>query len=352
MVELVYVARIPGRTARRTRANQMTVAFPARRKRAFITGITGQDGSYLAELLLAKHYDVHGIKRRSSCFNTERVDHLISDWHERDVSFFLQFGDLSGAPSLSKLLDRIAPDAIQHLGAQSHVRVSFDIPEYTGDVTAPGTTRLLDAIRETGIPTRFYNAASSAMFGQAYECPQTETTPFRPRSPYGCAKLYSYWMTVNVREGYGLYAVNGILFNHESPRRRAHSPRNAGKTVPRQSGWRTRLGFHARICRDRLIVAGTWACATAFSFTGKLRRGSEIRILTAAAKYVVLSGEILHSHKRNAKPSLNLRAIVTCLQADFPFWLDSADAPRRVFDKLMLAHEPPTPPRSEFEFLL
>ncbi len=197
----------------------MTVAFPARRKRAFITGITGQDGSYLAELLLSKNYEVHGIKRRSSSFNTERVDDLISDWHDRDISFFLHFGDLSDATSLSKLLDRIAPDEIYHLGAQSHVRVSFDIPEYTGDITALGTTRLLDAIRETGIPARFYNAASSEMFGQAYECPQTETTPFRPRSPYGCAKLYSYWMTANAREGYGLYAVNGILFNHESPRR-------------------------------------------------------------------------------------------------------------------------------------
>jgi GDPmannose 4,6-dehydratase len=197
----------------------MTVAFPARRKRVFITGITGQHGSYLAELLLSKNYEVYGIKRRSSSFNTERVDHLVSDWHERDISFFLRFGDLSDATSLSKPLYRIAPDEIHHLGAQSHVRVSFDIPEYTGDSTALGTTRLLDAIRKTGIPTRFYNAASSEMYGQAYECPQTETTPFRPRSPYGCAKLYSYWMTVNARDGYGLYAVNGILFNHESPRR-------------------------------------------------------------------------------------------------------------------------------------
>jgi len=183
----------------------MTFAFPARRKRAFISGITGQDGSYLAELLISKNYEVHGIERRSSSFNTERVDHLVSDWHERDISFFLHFADLSDATSLSKLLYRIAPDEIYHLGAQSHVRVSFDIPEYTGDITALGTTRLLDAIRETGIPARFYNASSSEMFGQAYECPQTETTPFRPRSPYGCAKLYSYWMTVNAREGYGLH---------------------------------------------------------------------------------------------------------------------------------------------------
>src|SRR5579863_2353340 len=201
------------------RANQMTVAFPARRKRAFITGITGQDGSYLAELLLLKNYEVHGIKRRSSSFNTERVDHLLADWHERDARLFLHFADLSDATSLTKLLYRLAPDEIYHLGAQSHVRVSFDIPEYTGDVTALGTARLLDAIRESAIPTRFYNAASSELFGQACERPQNESTPFRPRSPYGCAKLYSYWMTANARDGYGLFAVNGILFNHESPRR-------------------------------------------------------------------------------------------------------------------------------------
>ena len=174
------------------RANHVTVDFLAHRKRAFITGITGQDGSDLAELLISKNHEVHGIKRRSSSFNTERVDHLISDWHDRVAGFFLHFADLSDATSSSKLLYRIAPDEIYHLGAQSHVRVSFDIPEYTGDITALGTARLLDAIRETGIPARFYNAASSEMFGQAYEFPRTETTPFRPRSPYGCAKLYSY----------------------------------------------------------------------------------------------------------------------------------------------------------------
>ncbi len=188
-------------------------------KRALITGITGQDGSYLAELLLAKGYEVHGIKRRSSSFNTARVDHLLRDWHDREARLFLHFADLSDATSLVKLLYRLMPDEIYHLGAQSHVRVSFDIPEYTGDVTALGTTRLLDAVRETGLPARFYNAASSEIFGQASECPQRETTPFRPRSPYGCAKLYSYWMAANAREGYGMFAVNGILFNHESPRR-------------------------------------------------------------------------------------------------------------------------------------
>ena len=199
--------------------NTMTQGSKSRTKRALITGVTGQDGSYLAELLLSRGYEVHGIKRRSSSFNTSRVDHLLTDWHERDAQFYLHFADLSDATSLSKLLYRLAPDEIYHLGAQSHVRVSFDIPEYTGDITALGTTRLLDAIHQTGIPARFYNAASSEMFGQTSGTPQNENTPFRPRSPYGCAKLYSYWMTVNAREGYGLYAVNGILFNHESPRR-------------------------------------------------------------------------------------------------------------------------------------
>jgi GDPmannose 4,6-dehydratase len=187
-------------------------------KRALITGITGQDGSYLVELLLSKGYEVHGIKRRSSSFNTARIEHLLSDWHDRDARLFLHFADLADATSLVKLLYRLAPDEIYHLGAQSHVRVSFEIPEYTGDITALGTTRLLDAVRESRIPARFYNAASSEMFGQG-ECPQSESTPFHPRSPYGCAKLYSYWMTRNARDGYGLFAVNGILFNHESPRR-------------------------------------------------------------------------------------------------------------------------------------
>ena len=197
----------------------MTPAPSRAARRALITGITGQDGSYLAELLLSKGYEVHGIKRRSSSFNTKRVDHLISDWHDRDARLFLHFADLADATSLVKLLYRVAPDEIYHLGAQSHVRVSFDIPEYTGDITGLGTARLLDAVRESGIPAKFYNAASSELFGQTAERPQNEATPFRPRSPYGCAKLYSYWMTANARDGYGLFAVNGILFNHESPRR-------------------------------------------------------------------------------------------------------------------------------------
>lgn len=188
-------------------------------KRALITGITGQDGSYLAEFLLKKGYEVYGIKRRSSSFNTARVDNVLPDWHERDAHLFLEFADLSDSTSLIKLLWRIQPDEIYHLGAQSHVRVSFDIPEYTGDITALGTTRLLEAVRESGLHTKFYNAASSEMFGRATEVPQRESTPFHPRSPYGCAKLYSYWMTANYREGYGMFACNGILFNHESPRR-------------------------------------------------------------------------------------------------------------------------------------
>ena len=189
------------------------------RPKALITGITGQDGSYLAELLLQKGYEVHGLKRRSSSFNTARVDAILPDWHERDARLFIHFADLSDSSSLFKLLLRVQPREIYHLGAQSHVRVSFDIPEYTGDITGLGTARLLETIRETGIETKFYNAASSEMFGRAREVPQRESTPFQPCSPYGCAKLYSYWMTVNYREGYGLYAVNGILFNHESPRR-------------------------------------------------------------------------------------------------------------------------------------
>ena len=188
-------------------------------KRALITGITGQDGSYLAELLLPKGYEVHGIKRRSSSFNTARIENILPDWHEREARFFLHFADLSDSSSLIKLLCQIQPDEIYHLGAQSHVRVSFEIPEYTGDVTALGTIRLLEAIRVVNFKTKFYQASSSEMFGTTPEYPQCETTAFRPSSPYACAKVYAHWMTVNYRESYGLFACNGILFNHESPRR-------------------------------------------------------------------------------------------------------------------------------------
>ncbi|PAW76692.1 MAG: GDP-mannose 4,6-dehydratase [Verrucomicrobia bacterium Tous-C9LFEB] len=188
--------------------------------KALITGITGQDGSYLAELLLNKGYEVHGIIRRASTFNTERIDHLYKDSHVHGVKLFLHYGDLSDSASLMKLLYDLHPDEVYHLGAQSHVRVSFDIPEYTGDVTAIGTTRLLEALREANLTkTRFYQASSSEMFGLVQEVPQKETTPFYPRSPYGAAKVYSYWMTVNYRESYKMHASNGILFNHESPRR-------------------------------------------------------------------------------------------------------------------------------------
>lgn len=188
-------------------------------KKALITGITGQDGSYLAEFLLAKGYEVHGLIRRASTFNTERIDHLYKDPHVQNVRLFLHYGDLSDSSNISRLLENIQPEEIYHLGAQSHVRVSFDMPEYTGDVTGLGTLRILDAIREAGIKTRFYQASSSEMFGLVQEVPQKETTPFYPRSPYGCAKVYAYWITKNYRESYGLFACNGILFNHESPRR-------------------------------------------------------------------------------------------------------------------------------------
>ena len=188
-------------------------------KKALITGITGQDGSYLADLLVAKGYEVHGIIRRASTFNTARIDHLYQDTHVNGVRLFLHYGDLADSVNLTKLLYKLQPDEVYNLGAQSHVRVSFDIPEYTADVTGVGTIRILEAIRESGVKPRFYQASSSEMYGKVQEVPQTETTPFWPRSPYGCAKMFGYWATVNYRESYGLFASNGILFNHESPRR-------------------------------------------------------------------------------------------------------------------------------------
>ena len=188
-------------------------------KRALITGITGQDGSYLADLLLEKGYEVHGIIRRASTFNTSRIDHLYADPYVNGVRMFLHYGDLSDSVNLVKLLYELKPDEIYHLGAQSHVRVSFDIPEYTSDVTGVATIRILEAIREAGLRSRFFQASSSEMFGKVQQTPQTEKTPFWPRSPYGVAKVFSYWATVNYRESYGLCASNGIMFNHESPRR-------------------------------------------------------------------------------------------------------------------------------------
>lgn len=187
-------------------------------KKALITGITGQDGSYLSEFLLSKGYEVHGLIRRASTFNTKRISHIIVDPHIADVRLLLHYGDLADAGQLTNLVYNIKPDEVYHLGAQSHVRVSFDMPEYTGDITALGTTRLLEAIRRSGIKTKFYQASSSEMFGTAPP-PQNELTPFHPCSPYAAAKVYSYWMTVNYREGYNMFTSNGILFNHESPRR-------------------------------------------------------------------------------------------------------------------------------------
>jgi GDPmannose 4,6-dehydratase len=190
-------------------------------KRALITGITGQDGSYLAELLLAKDYEVHGVIRRASTFNTSRIDHIYHDPHVKGTKLFLHYGDLADSVQMVKLLYELQPDEVYNLGAQSHVRVSFDIPEYTGDVDGLGAQRILEAIREAGLvkKVRYYQASSSEMFGKAQEVPQTEKTQFWPRSPYGCAKVYAYWLTVNYRESYNLHASNGILFNHESPRR-------------------------------------------------------------------------------------------------------------------------------------
>ncbi len=188
-------------------------------KKALISGITGQDGSYLAEFLLKKGYEVYGLIRRSSTFNTDRIDHLYQDPHEKDVRLSLVYGDLNDASSLNRIIKTIKPDEIYNLGAQSHVKVSFEIPEYTAEITGVGTTRLLEAIRDSGIHTKFYQASSSEMFGKVLETPQTENTPFYPRSPYAAAKVYAYWMTVNYREAYDMFACNGILFNHESPRR-------------------------------------------------------------------------------------------------------------------------------------
>ena len=188
-------------------------------RRALITGITGQDGSYLAELLLARGYEVTGTVRRSSSFNTGRIDHLYQDPHDEDVRLRLIYADLNDASSLNKVLKTVRPDEIYNLGAQSHVKVSFDVPEYTGEVTGLGTIRLLEAMRELGLTARYYQASSSELFGKVFETPQRETTPFYPRSPYGAAKAYAFYVTRNYREAYGLFAVNGILYNHESPRR-------------------------------------------------------------------------------------------------------------------------------------
>jgi len=225
-------------------------------KKAFITGITGQDGSYLAELLLAKGYEVHGLIRRASTFNTKRIDHLYEDPHAQDKRLFLHYGDVTDGSRLVTLLASIQPAEVYHLAAQSHVRVSFDEPEYTGDTTGMGTTRLLEAIRMIGLDCRFYQASSSEMFG-ATPPPQNEDTPFYPRSPYGAAKLYSYWMTRNYREAYDMFAVNGILFNHESPRRgETFVTRKITRAVAR-----IKLGLEQRLYLGNLEAARDWGYA-------------------------------------------------------------------------------------------
>ena len=225
-------------------------------KAALVTGITGQDGAYLAELLLGKGYEVHGLIRRSSTFNTDRIDHIYQDPHIPDARLYLHYGDLSVSGQMSDLIYNIQPGEIYHLGAQSHVRVSFDMPEYTGDVTGLGTVRLLEAIRKTGVKTRFYQASSSEMFGSA-PAPQNEQTPLEPRSPYAAAKVYAYWLVRNYREGYNVFASNGILFNHESPRRgETFVTRKITRAVAR-----IRYGFQDRLYLGNLDAKRDWGYA-------------------------------------------------------------------------------------------
>jgi GDPmannose 4,6-dehydratase len=229
-------------------------------KRALITGITGQDGSYLAELLLGKGYEVWGTIRRSSSFNTQRIEHLYQDPHQKDVRLRLVYGDLNDASSLNRLLREIKPEEIYNLGAQSHVKVSFDMPEYTGEIVGLGATRLLEAMHEAGLSARYYQASSSEMFGKAAEVPQRETTPFHPRSPYACAKVYAFNITRNYREAYGLFAVNGILFNHESPRR---GETFVTRKITRAAG-RIRHGLQERLFLGNLDAKRDWGYAPEF----------------------------------------------------------------------------------------
>ena len=226
-------------------------------KRALITGITGQDGSFLTELLLEKGYEVYGIIRRSSSFNTDRIDHLYQDPHEPGTRLRLVYGDLNDSSSLNTLIRKIQPDEIYNLGAQSHVRVSFDVPEYTGEVTGLGTLRLLEAVREAGINPKFYQASSSELYGKVVETPQRETTPFYPRSPYACAKAYAYWITVNYRESYQMFACNGILFNHESERR---GQTFVSRKITR-AATRIKLGLQRKLYMGNLDARRDWGYA-------------------------------------------------------------------------------------------
>ena len=226
-------------------------------KKALITGITGQDGSYLAELLLEKGYEVHGMVRRSSSFNTGRIDHLYNDPDILDKRMFLYYGDLTDSSNLNRLLEKIEPDEIYNLGAQSHVQVSFEVPEYTAEVDAIGTLRFLDAIKDTGVDTKFYQASTSELYGKAQKVPQNETTPFYPRSPYGVAKIYGYWIIVNYREAYDLFACNGILFNHESPRR---GPTFVSRKITRAAA-RIKHGIKERLVLGNLEAKRDWGYA-------------------------------------------------------------------------------------------
>jgi GDPmannose 4,6-dehydratase len=252
-------------------------------KRALITGITGQDGSFLAEYLLRKGYEVFGVIRRSSSFNTGRIDHLYQDPHEGTAKLKLIYGDLNDSSSLNQILRTVGPNEIYNLGAQSHVRVSFDIPEYTGEVTALGTIRLLEAIREVGIKPKFYQASSSELYGKVFETPQTEKTPFYPRSPYACAKAYAYFITVNYRESYGLFACNGILFNHESERR--------GETfVTRKitrAATRIKLGLQSKLFLGNLEARRDWGYAGDYVEAMWLMMQAE-----AAEDFVIATGEV------------------------------------------------------------
>jgi GDPmannose 4,6-dehydratase len=232
-------------------------SVPSNGKTALITGVTGQDGSYLSELLLAKGYRVWGVMRRSSSFNTERIDHLYQDPHDEDVRLRLIYGDLGDASSINHILRVVRPDEIYNLGAQSHVKVSFDVPEYTGDVTGLGAVRILEGIREQNLQTKFYQASSSELYGKVVETPQRETTPFHPRSPYAAAKAYAFYITQNYRESYGMFAVNGILFNHESPRR---GPTFVTRKIS-QAASRIKLGQQRKVYLGNLDAKRDWGFA-------------------------------------------------------------------------------------------
>src|SRR5688572_22568218 len=252
------------------------------RKKALITGITGQDGSYLAEFLLGKDYVVHGLVRRSSSFNTDRIEHLYRDPHDPEARLFLHYGDLVDGTGLREVLTRVQPDEVYNLGAQSHVRVSFDQPVYTVQSDALGTMQLLEAIRDTGRPSKFYQASSSEMYGKVVETPQTESTPFHPRSPYACAKVYSYWQTVNYRESYDMYACNGILFNHESPRR--------GETfVTRKI---TRAAARIKCGLQRKLFLGNLEAKRDWGFAGDYVEAMWLMLQQPKAEdYVIATGE-------------------------------------------------------------